>query len=149
MLYADFKISLPSDMLWKGDMMSMRPALEVRVPLLDPRICEQAFRIGGEWKIRNGQGKYIFIDTFKDILPKVLHRRPKWGFEMPVSHWLKGDLHGLIDTYLAKERIEQQGIFQYRSIVSLLKQLAWGKEDVSWRIWNLIAFQAWHESIGR
>jgi asparagine synthase (glutamine-hydrolysing) len=146
MLYADLKISLPSDMLWKVDMMSMRHSLEVRVPLLDPRVCELAFRIGGEWKIRHGRSKYVFIETFKDILPKSLHRRPKWGFEMPVSRWLKTDLRYLIETHLSRERIEKQGIFHYPVIENLVENLMHDRTDTSWQIWNLIAFQAWYES---
>jgi len=146
MLYADLTISLPADMLWKVDMMSMRHPLEVRVPLLDRRVCELAFRIGGEWKLRKGQGKYIFIETFKQILPPSLHNRPKWGFEMPVSRWLKTDLHHLIKDYLARERIERQGIFQYPAIESLVSDLMHNRRDTAWQIWNLIAFQAWYES---
>lgn len=146
MLYADLKISLPGDMLWKVDMMSMRHPLEVRVPLLDHRVCELAFRIGGEWKIRHGRGKYIFIEAFKEILPRSLHSRHKWGFEMPISRWLKTDLHYLIDIYLSRERIERQGIFNYPVIEELVTSLMHSRRDTAWQIWNLIAFQAWYES---
>ena len=146
MLYTDLTISLPGDMLWKVDMMSMRHSLEVRVPLLDPRVVELAFCIGGDWKIRHGRGKYVFIETFKDLLPKSLHRRPKWGFEMPVSRWLKTDLHGLIDTYLSPERIRKQGIFNASVIGTLIGNLMENRTDTSWQLWNLIAFQAWYDS---
>ncbi len=146
MLYADLKISLPGDMLWKVDTMSMCHSLEVRVPLLDHRVCELAFQIGGEWKIRHGRSKYVFIETFKEILPKSLHNRPKWGFEMPISKWLKTDLHELIATHLSRERIEKQGIFHYPVIESLVENLMHDRTDTSWQIWNLIAFQAWYES---
>ena len=146
MLYADLKISLPADMLWKVDAMSMRHALEVRVPLLDQRVCELAFRIGGEWKLRHGRGKHILIETFKSILPPRLHNRPKWGFEMPVSRWLKTDLHHLVETHLCRERIERQGIFHYPAIETLVADLMQNRRDTAWQVWNLIAFQAWHES---
>ena len=146
MLYADLKISLPADMLWKVDMMSMQHSLEVRVPLLDHRVCELAFQIGGEWKIRHGRSKYVFIETFKEILPRRLYRRPKWGFEMPISTWLKGDLHYLITTYLSRERVEKQGIFHYPAIERLVENLIQNRTDTSWQLWNLIAFQAWYES---
>jgi asparagine synthase (glutamine-hydrolysing) len=149
MLYADLTISLPGDMLWKVDAMSMRHALEVRVPLLDTRICELAFRIHGDWKIRRGRGKYIFLETFRELLPASLHRRPKWGFEMPISKWLKTDLHSLIPAYLSRERIERQGIFRYPAVECLVTALMENRQDVSWRLWNLIAFQAWYDSHGR
>ncbi|MEW6334448.1 MAG: asparagine synthase (glutamine-hydrolyzing) [Thermodesulfobacteriota bacterium] len=146
MLYADLKISLPADMLWKVDMTSMRHSLEVRVPLLDHRVCELAFGIGGQWKIRHGRSKYVFIETFKALLPKSLHNRPKRGFEMPVGRWLKTDLHYLIKTHLRRDRIESQGLFHYPVIEALVENLMRGRTDTSWQIWNLIAFQAWHES---
>ncbi|MHB8910136.1 MAG: asparagine synthase (glutamine-hydrolyzing) [Syntrophales bacterium] len=149
MLYADLKISLPADMLWKVDMMSMRHPLEVRVPLLDRRVCELAFRIGGEWKIRNGRGKYIFIETFKDILPQSLHARPKWGFEMPISKWLKSDLRYLIEENLSQGKIIREGIFHYPTIKILIDKLMSNRSDTSWQIWNLIVFQVWYSQYGK
>ncbi|TRZ75012.1 MAG: asparagine synthase (glutamine-hydrolyzing) [Bacteroidetes bacterium] len=144
MLYADLKISLPADMLWKVDTMSMRHSLEVRVPLLDHRVCELAFTIGGEWKIRHGRSKYIFIETFKEILPQSLHNRPKWGFEMPVSKWLKSDLRYLIEENLSQERIIREGIFHYPTVKKLIDNLLSNRSDTSWQIWNLIVFQVWY-----
>ena len=146
MLYADLTVSLPGDMLWKVDMTSMRHPLEVRVPILDRRVCEAAFRIPGEWKLHRGRGKYIFIEAFKDLLPASLHSRPKWGFEMPISRWLKTDLHWLIETYLSRERIERTGLLRPDAVAGLVADLRGGRRDVSWRIWNLIALQAWHEN---
>ena len=144
MLYADVKESLPGDMLKKVDAMSMLNSLEVRVPFLDHRVCEMAFAISGDRKIKNGKGKYILIETFKDILPESLYNRPKWGFEMPVSKWLKSDLRYLIDEYLSREVIVRQGIFDYDVIKNLINNLISNRTDTSWQIWNLIVFQVWY-----
>ena len=144
MLYADVKESLPGDMLKKVDAMSMLNSLEVRVPFLDHRVCEMAFAISGDHKIKNGKGKYILIETFKDILPESLYNRPKWGFEMPVSKWLKSDLRYLIDEYLSREVIVRQGIFDYDVIKNLINNLISNRTDTSWQIWNLIVFQVWY-----
>ncbi|MBU4462492.1 MAG: asparagine synthase (glutamine-hydrolyzing) [Proteobacteria bacterium] len=146
MLYADVKESLPGDMLKKVDAMSMLNSLEVRVPFLDYRVCELAFTISGRWKIKNGKGKYILLETFKNILPKSLHNRPKWGFEMPISRWLKSDLRYLIDEYLSRELIVKQGIFDYGVIENLINNLISNRSDTSWQIWNLIVFQVWHSN---
>jgi asparagine synthase (glutamine-hydrolysing) len=149
MLYADLKISLPSDMLYKVDKMSMCHSLEVRVPLLDHRVCELAFKIGGEWKISNGRSKFIFIETFKNILPKSLHSRPKWGFEMPISRWLKSDLRYLIEENLSRERIIRDGIFHYPAVKKLVDNFMSNSSDTSWQIWNLIVFQVWYSHYGK
>ena len=144
MLYADVKESLPGDMLRKVDAMSMLHSLEVRVPFLDHRVCELAFRIGGDLKIRRGVGKFILVEAFKGILPPSLHRRPKWGFEMPLSAWLKGRLGYLVDEYLSEERVVRQGLFSYPVIRRLREELMTSRSDTSWQIWNLIVFQAWY-----
>ena len=146
MLYADVKGSLPGDMLKKVDAMSMLNSLEVRVPFLDHRVCEMAFTISGDRKFRKGRGKYVLIETFKDILPLSLHNRPKWGFEMPVSKWLKSDLRYLIDEYLSREVVVKQGIFNYDVIETLIDSLITNRFDTSWQIWNLIVFQVWYSN---
>jgi asparagine synthase (glutamine-hydrolysing) len=72
-LYSDLKDSLPGDMLTKVDWMSMKNSLEVRVPLLDHRVVELAFRMKGSLKLNNGKAKYILKETFKDLLPPSLY----------------------------------------------------------------------------
>ncbi len=146
MLYADVKESLPGDMLQKVDAMSMLNSLEVRVPFLDHRVCEVAFGIPGDFKIKQGRGKYVLMETFRDILPACLHKRPKWGFEMPISRWFKGELKYLLDEYLSKDRIERQGIFRYPVIEKILSDHLQYRSDTSWLIWNLIVFQAWYSN---
>jgi len=149
MLYADLKESLPGDMLKKVDAMSMFHSLEVRVPILDHRVCELAFSMRGDWKLRDGKSKYVLVETFKDILPPSLHNRPKWGFEMPISKWLKTDLRYLIEEYLSKEVITRQGIFNYAVIQDLINNLMSNRVDTSWQIWNLIVFQVWYGQYGK
>ena len=146
MLYTDFKESLPGDMLKKVDAMSMLHSLEVRVPLLDHAVCELAFTVTGNWKLHNGRGKHILIEAFKDILPPSLLHRPKWGFEMPVSRWLKTDLAPLIDQHLLPERIREQGIFNATTVQDMIDALRSGRTDTGWQLWNLIVFQVWHKN---
>ncbi|MEW6614140.1 MAG: asparagine synthase (glutamine-hydrolyzing) [Thermodesulfobacteriota bacterium] len=145
MLYVDVKYSLPGDMLTKVDWMSMRNSLEVRVPFLDYRVVEASFEMEGSLKLRGRKRKYILLETFRDILPKSLHNRPKWGFEMPIGKWLKGELRFLIDEYLSTERLNKQGIFNQMEVERLKQSLFNQWSDTSWKLWNLIVFQYWHE----
>lgn len=145
LLYTDLVDSLPGDMLTKVDWMSMQHALEVRVPFLDYRVVELAFRIPGDLKIFRGITKYILKETFRDVLPKRLMRRPKAGFEVPVSRWLKNGLRFLIDDYLSRDRIQSQGIFSYPVIARLKSDFFHNRTDTAWMLWNLIVFQHWHE----
>jgi asparagine synthase (glutamine-hydrolysing) len=144
MLYADMKESLPGDMLHKVDAMSMLNSLEVRVPFLDHRVCEFAFSLPGDFKIKRGKGKYILLETFRDILPLSLQNRPKWGFEVPIGKWLKKDLRYLIDEYLSPSTLKKQEIFHTDIVDGLVRQLFSGRRDTSWQVWNLIVFQNWY-----
>ncbi len=145
-LYHDTKDSLPGDMLTKVDWMSMKNSLEVRVPLLDPQVVELAFKIHGSLKLYKGKNKYILKEAFKDVLPPSLQSRPKAGFEVPISRWLRTDLRFLLEKYLAEDKIEEQGIFEYEVIENVIQDHLTGKTDTSWMLWNLIVFQYWYES---
>lgn len=144
MLYAHFKDSLVEDMLRKVDLMSMLNSLEVRVPLLDHRVCELAFSMPGDWKLRGCRGKHILVETFKDLIPPTLLNRPKMGFEIPVSHWLKTDLRPMLDEYLSESRLRRGGIFNPAAVKRLTDDLMTGRRDTAWQLWTLLVFQSWH-----
>ena len=145
-LYSDLKDSLPGDMLTKVDWMSMKNSLEVRVPFLDHRVVEMAFKIPGAFKLQNGKAKYILKQTFKELLPARIYRRPKAGFEIPISRWLKNELKFLLDEYLGEKRIKTQAIFDPETVKDLAGLHLNGKQDTSWMLWNLIVFQRWYEN---
>ncbi len=145
MLYTDLADSLPGDMLNKVDWMSMQHGLEVRVPFLDHRVVELAFEIPGDFKIKGFTTKYILKEAFRHVLPKSLMNRPKSGFELPLSRWLKTDLKFLIADYLSKKRIESQGIFDCNTIERMKKDFLQNRTDTAWMLWNLIVFEYWYD----
>jgi asparagine synthase (glutamine-hydrolysing) len=145
MLYLDVKGLLPGDMLTKVDRMSMANSLEVRVPFLDYTLVQYVFSLKGSTKLGALKGKRVLLETFKDLLPPLLHNRPKWGFEMPIGAWLKKELKFLIEEYLRKDRIEKQGLFDPGIIRDLVTNHMSGRQDTSWQLWNLIVFEHWYE----
>jgi asparagine synthase (glutamine-hydrolysing) len=148
MLGTDLIDSLPGDMLTKVDLMSMAHSLEVRVPLLDHRVVELAFRIPGAEKLRGGVTKRVLKEACEGLLPPGHTRRPKAGFEIPISRWLRTDLGFLVDRYLSEDRIRDQGIFEADVVQDLVRSHRQAKTDTAWALWNLIVFQKWHESHG-
>jgi asparagine synthase (glutamine-hydrolysing) len=144
MLYVEVKDSLPCDMLTKVDLMSMKKALEVRVPFLDHRVVELAFKMPGSLKLRGLKRKYILLQTFKELLPPSLLHRPKQGFEVPISAWLKKDLHYMLEEYLSPQRLKDQSIFKPEVVEDLKRHHLQNRRDTSWLLWNLIVFQHWY-----
>jgi asparagine synthase (glutamine-hydrolysing) len=145
MLYLDVKGLLPGDMLTKVDRMSMGNSLEVRVPFLDYTLVQYVFTLKGSTKLGAWKGKRILLEAFKDLLPPLLHHRPKRGFEMPIGAWLRKELKFLIEEYLRNDRIKKQGVFDHRIISDLVSNHMSGRQDTSWQLWNLIVFEHWYE----
>ncbi|MGC1241666.1 MAG: asparagine synthase (glutamine-hydrolyzing) [Chryseosolibacter sp.] len=150
-LLTDMNLVLQNDMLVKADSMSMANSLEIRSPFLDYHIVNFAFSLPGDFKIRGSKRKRILQDTFRDMLPAKLYNRPKKGFEVPLLKWLRSEMKSLIaDDLLSREKIEEQGLFNYREIEHLKKKLFSNDPgDIHARIWGLVVFQWWWRKYGQ
>lgn len=146
-LDADLKMVLPGDMLTKVDLMSMANSLEVRVPFLDKELVAFARSLPGNFKVHRNYRKRILQDTFRHILPKELHHRPKKGFEVPMLHWMRNELYDdLFETVFDQEYIEHQGIFEPEAVLGLKGLLKSNNPgDVHSVLWTLFVFQKWHK----
>ena len=138
---------LPDDILTKVDRASMSISLEARVPILDHRIVEFSFRIPHHLKNNNGIQKYLLKTLAYKYIPKSLLDRPKKGFAVPVTKWLKSDLQYLIDMYLSDNYLIKQHIFNPLSVKKLLKQFVTTENSsiTGNYIWNILMFQLWFE----
>jgi asparagine synthase (glutamine-hydrolysing) len=103
LMYLDLKHYLEGNVLSLMDKMTMAKSIEGRVPLLDHRIVEFAFSLPEKVKIKNGQLKYFFKQSLRDILPDVILNRPKEGFCGPVNQWVPKILLNSMKTSLVHE----------------------------------------------
>ena len=94
-----FAVSLPSDMLRKVDIMSMRASIEVRVPLLDEDVVELGLTLPHRLKSDGREGKLLLRALARQWLPSSVARHPKHGFSIPIDvmatpafHSMLGDL---------------------------------------------------------
>lgn len=146
-LLTDIQLVLENDMLVKVDRMSMNQSLEVRVPFLDHKIVDFAFKLPTNFKIDDNHQKKILKDAFKDYLPEELYNRKKQGFEVPLLKWFHSDLKSMItDDLLNDNFIKEQEIFDLQGITMLKAQLfSTNPNDAVAKTWALIVFQYWYK----
>jgi asparagine synthase (glutamine-hydrolysing) len=143
LLYADTRFYLPSDMLAKVDRMSMAHGLEARTPFLDYELVEFVARLPSDFKLRGGVGKFILRRIMAERLPQTTLTRPKAGFNVPVSAWLRRDLAPLLCDTLAEGRVRQAGILQAEAVSRMVDDHLARRADYGYPLWGLLTLMLW------
>jgi asparagine synthase (glutamine-hydrolysing) len=146
MMYRDSMTYLPDDILCKVDRAAMATSLETRVPFLDHRVAELAWRLPLNMKIRNGQSKWALRQVLYKYVPKNLIERPKAGFAIPIGQWLRGPLKDWAEALLDERRLEVEGYFYPKPIRDKWAQHLSGRYDHTASLWAVLIFQSWLES---
>ncbi len=146
MMYLDGMTYLPDDILTKVDRASMGVSLEGRMPLLDHRVVELAWRLPLQLKVRNGQSKWALRQVLYKHVPPTLIERPKMGFGIPLDSWLRGPLRPWAEALLEPVRLAREGYFASALVQQKWREHLSGERNWQYQLWNVLMFQAWlHE----
>ncbi len=143
MMLADGATYLPDDILVKIDRASMGVSLESRVPMLDHRVVELAWRMPLRMKVRRGEDKWLLKQLLRRHVPAQLHDRPKKGFRTPVGDWIRGGMRDWAESLLGPERLSQEGFLDVRRVREHWSRHLAGKTRSGEGIWRVLMFQAW------
>jgi asparagine synthase (glutamine-hydrolysing) len=145
MMYADAVSYLPGDILTKVDRAGMGVSLETRMPFLDHRVIETAWRLPMNMKIQAGQGKWILRQILYKYVPKEMIDRPKMGFGAPIDSWLRGPLRDWAEELLNEDRLKREGFLNPAPIRQKWEEHLSKKRNWQYHLWNVLMFQAWLE----
>lgn len=145
MMAIDYQTYLVDDILQKVDRASMTSSLEGREPFLDHHVIEWAAKLPDHFKYHNGIKKHILREIVYQYIPKEMMDRPKMGFAIPYENWMMNELKEQVMTFLADQKIEEQGIFDVAEVRQIRTDFFNGKKELGLKVWYLYMFQMWFE----
>ncbi|MGV1017816.1 MAG: asparagine synthase (glutamine-hydrolyzing) [Fluviibacter phosphoraccumulans] len=148
MMLLDTTSYLTDDILVKVDRAAMGVSLESRVPLLDHRIYEFAWKLPMHMKMRDGQGKWLLRQVLYRYVPRELIERPKVGFAVPIGIWLRGPLKDWAAGLLAPSRLNHEGYLDAARVTKMWDEHQQGHCNWQYPLWCVLMFQAWLEKNG-
>lgn len=149
MMSLDFRWYLADDILVKVDRAAMAVSLETRVPFVDHRVVEFAWRLPLSVKLRHGQGKWILRQVLSRYVPPALVERPKQGFAVPVGRWIAGPLRDWAESLLSPGDLAASGLFDVKTVRMRWDEHRTGSVDWQDHLWSILMFQAWYRSLER
>lgn len=139
MTHYDLVTNLPA-LLHVEDRASMAASLESRVPLLDRRIVDLVTRMPPPLKFKGAEMKYVLKRAVGDLIPpRVLQRKDKMGFPVPLHVWVSGPARDFVREVLLGRACRERGLFDPSGVERLLG------EDVPYdrRLWGLVNLELW------
>jgi len=141
--YLDLHTFLSGDILVKVDRTSMMVSLECRAPLLDQELAEFAATIPAEARMRGMTTKYLLKKLAERLMPAEMIHRPKMGFGIPVTHWLRGEWMEQSNDLIVGRRALARGIFDESYLRRVIGEHHTGKRDNSTIMWSLMMLELW------
>lgn len=147
--YAESCTYMHDVLLRDTDQMSMRHALEVRVPLLDHHLVEYLMALPDAMKQPGATPKRLLRESLGRPLPEVAVDRPKRGFVLPLDHWMRTVLMPYCTRHLGADGLGGHPAFRGGAVERVWEGFLTGDGSTNWtRPWALVALHAWIEDTG-
>ncbi|NNL01971.1 MAG: asparagine synthase (glutamine-hydrolyzing) [Eudoraea sp.] len=129
-------------LLHYGDAVSMMHSLESRLPFMDYRLVEYAFKLPSNFKIRNGLGKFIHRKIMEDILPDyITNDKRKIGFDTPIEKALAEN--NALRNILLNGTIYSRNLFKKEVVKQFLEETIAKKHNHSTLLFRILTVEIW------
>lgn len=142
-LYMEWHGFLPDHNLNYTDKLGMAEGVEIRVPLLDPKMFEFAADLPIGMKMNGAHSKYIFKRSLEERLPKDVLYRAKAGFGAPLRQWITGSSYDMVQDILMSESFKGRGLFDVKAVEGLIQNTVDGTVDGAYTILSLMVIELW------
>ncbi len=144
-MYHDQLTYLPGDNLTKVDRASMAVSLETRLPLLNHKVVELSWRFQSSQKVLNGQSKWPLRQLLKKYVPDELIERPKMGFSVPISKWLREELRPWAEDLMLFLESNSEHCLNRLTVNKVWSDHINCRRDNSYQLWAVFMYLSWFQ----
>jgi asparagine synthase (glutamine-hydrolysing) len=144
--WIDQSTYLPHDLLVKIDRATMSSSVEARSPLLDHELAAFAAGLPEPLLFDYADGKALVRYAYRNVLPTEILTRPKMGFAIPLSSWLRGELRPAVEELLLSNSGPLDQWLRPERIRPMVGAVLRGRDHDRWKVWNLLALAGWAET---
>ncbi len=134
----------PDNTLMPVIKLSRAHSLSIDSPYADPELVDFVVKIPGALKMKGGEAKYVLKKLALRYLPEEFVYREKEYFTPPLLS-LAIASEEYIRGWLSLENLDRHGLFDKSYVLRSVDSFFGApEEELSYRIWTLLAFQVWH-----
>jgi asparagine synthase (glutamine-hydrolysing) len=145
-LAADCEILLPDQFLPKVDRATMSQSIESRVPFLDAELAEFVIPLPSHRKVKRLRKKHLLRQALRGVVPDWILDRPKHGFDVPYSQWLRGRLRGFLESALLDPARPSAVLFDHAELERALAQHSVGARDHGFLLYKALQLALWYDA---
>lgn len=135
---------LPDDILVKTDRAAMFNGLETRSPFLNKDLFSLALNLKDSQKINFFKGgKLVLKKILSNYINSKKFDRPKQGFGVPISSWMRGELKGWTNENIYSDKLSH--LVDINLFRKLFQNHINNRNDNSHSLWNYLILFDWYE----